>query len=422
MTAGATTGPRLVLVTRRFWPLVGGAERQMASLAAELRKLGAEVTILTAHWDVRWPAEISHHGVRVVRLPNPSLRGWGTVRYMLAIGRWLQTHRDSYDLVYVSSLRHDAYAAICARDLGVGTGMNASGPAPVVLRAEGVGQTGDVHWQHTATFGGRISRRCQKAEAIVVQNSVVDEELRTAGYQRLKRINNGVALPAAARTEEQRATARADLSYANAELTVAAGAPVAVYTGKLHETKGLDALLAAWKLVIEQQPRARLWLVGDGPAAPHLANRIERLGLRRRVQLAGTFDDVDQFLKAADLFVLPSSEEGTSLALLEAMAVGLPVVVSDIASCRHVLGNEADGDDSPDKDTEPETAESLESLLVESGNADSLAAAVLHIFDSPETAARWGQAARHRVGEAFSIAKMAEQHLQLFERLISEQH
>lgn len=74
--------PRVVLVSRRFWPLVGGAESAMANVAAEFKAQGAECTILTAAWDRSWPNEIVHHGVRVVRLRQPSLRFYGTWRYL----------------------------------------------------------------------------------------------------------------------------------------------------------------------------------------------------------------------------------------------------------------------------------------------------------------------------------------------------
>lgn len=400
--------PRLVLVTRRFWPLVGGAERQMASLAAELKRLGCDVTILTAHWEPRWPEEISHHGVRVVRLPNPTMRGWGTVRYMLSVGRWLRDHRGDFDLVYVSSLRHAAFAAISERDLDAGV--------PVVLRSDGTGRLGDGHWQREATFGGRIAKQCQKADAVVAPSPAVENELLAAGFTNIERIDNGVALPSTISTAEQRAAARTDLARANPELTVAESAPVAVYTGRLHEVKGLDTLLAAWQIVLREQPRARLWLVGEGPQQRLLASQIEKLRLRRRVMLAGTFDDVDQFLRAADLFVLPASEEGTSLALLEAMAAGLPIVATDIPGNRHILSDSihADQADSGDGSESPS-----HHCLVTPGKVEPLANAILQSFDDPATAERLGTAARRRVGEAFSIAKMAEQHLELFNRLIA---
>lgn len=395
------SGPRLVFVTQRSWPLVGGAERQIASLAAELKQLDCDVTILTAHWEARWPAEISHHGVRVVRLPHPAFRGWGTIRYMLAVGRWLRANRESFDLVYVSGLGHDAYATLSA--LGQDTAI------PVVLRAEGAGLLGDVHWQNTSHFGHRIARRCQSADAVVAASPHNEQELLAAGYSQVRRIDNGVHVPEALNTTAQRVVARCDLARANPELTVAESAPVAVAIGRLHEAKGLQKLLAAWKLVVRQQPRARLWLVGEGPYRPMLSVKIEQLKLRRRVALAGTFDDVEQFHRAADLYVLPAAAEGALLSLLEAAAAGVPVVATDIPGHRHVLLGDANRESASDKHY----------FLPPPDETEPLAAAILRAFEQPEEAAQWAVHVRRRVGEAFSIVKMAERHLELFQQLIA---
>ena len=89
---------RVVLITRRFGPLVGGAERAMANLAAEMAARGLDVTVLTARWRPDWPARISYRGVPVVRLPQTSVRLWGTVRYMQSLGRWLRANDGRYDV------------------------------------------------------------------------------------------------------------------------------------------------------------------------------------------------------------------------------------------------------------------------------------------------------------------------------------
>jgi len=108
----------------------------MANLGEALVRQGAEVTLLTARSDSRWPAETVHRGIKVVRLSQPALRWWGTWRYMSAIKRWLREHRERFDVVYVSMFKHDAYAAV-----GVGRSMG----FPVAIRAEGAGFSGDMH-------------------------------------------------------------------------------------------------------------------------------------------------------------------------------------------------------------------------------------------------------------------------------------
>jgi len=381
----------LVLVTRRFWPLVGGAERVMGNLAAELAGRGARVTLLTARWHPNWPAEIIYRGVPVVRLGNPPIRLWGTLRYMQRVARWLRRNEDRYDLVYVSMLKHDAYAALTA----VGRRV------PVVLRAEGAGPAGDCLWQLEATCGRRIKRRCMQAAALIGPSRAIERELIAAGYprRRVHFVPNGVPIPPVPGVRAK-ADARAAVADVNPALDMPIGTPLAVYAGRLDEAKGLADLVAAWEAVVAQRPDARLWLAGEGPYRAALQEEIKSRGLSERVVLAGVFDNVDELLCAADLFVLPSRGEGMSVALLEAMAAGLPVVASDIPGNRGLVTDGQDG------------------LLVPVGDIDALSAAIRRFLDEPDLATRLGTAARELAAGRFSLAKMADEHLELFERLI----
>ena len=84
---------RAAIVTRRFWPLVGGPERALANLAAELRPRGVEATIVTVRWLPAWPAQPLFCDVPVVRLEPPPLGRWNMFRYMRALAGWLRSRR-----------------------------------------------------------------------------------------------------------------------------------------------------------------------------------------------------------------------------------------------------------------------------------------------------------------------------------------
>lgn len=326
---------RLALVTRRFWPLVGGAEMAMANLAAEFRRQGHSVRIVTGRWEKHWPLEMVHREVPVTRLPHPRTRGWGTLRYMYALSSWLSREKQNLDAVLVSMLKHDAYCAVGA--------LQNSG-VPVVLRGEGAGPGGDCVWQQTARFGMRIRKRCQGATALISPSDAIAQELLEAGYapQRIVRIDNGVQiLPPS--NPNTRAAARAALGEANHDLRLEPHAPLAVYTGRLHPDKGLLDLVNAWRPIAERWPTARLWLVGEGPQREELFRRISDIDLKYRICLPGAFDDIEDVLQAADIFLLPSYSEGMSLSLLEAMAAGIPAIASDIPGNRALITHEQSG-------------------------------------------------------------------------------
>jgi len=381
---------RLLLVTERFWPLMGRAAKATANLAVALASRRMDVTVLTARWHPRWPSEIVYRGVPVVRLANPPAHGRNGIRSMRPLGRWLRKNQGRYDIVYVSALKHDACAALGAVRRGV----------PVVLRAERAGRFGDCLWQLDARCGRRIKRQCMKADALIGPSRQIERELIAAGYARgrVHYLPNGVPIPPAPGAARKTA-GRAALAEVNPSLRMPDDAPLAVYTGRLDKAKGLGDLVAAWKGLLAARPDARLWLAGEGPYRQDLESQIVESGLLGRVFLVGVFDSVDELLAAADLFVLPSREEGPSLALLEAMASGLPIVATDIPGNRELV---TDG---------------RHALLVPGQDIVSLRAAIRHLLDEPELAARLGTAAREHAASQFSLAHMADAHLELFESL-----
>ncbi len=384
--------PRVLFITRRFWPLVGGAETMIANLSAALVASGANAMVATARWEPSWPPEITHHGVRVVRLPHPPLRIWGTMRYMRELAMWLSRNEREFDLMYVSQLKHDAYVAVRAgRRFG----------QPVILRAAGAGETGDCHWHTSGRCGTRIRRETQRAAAVIAPSAAIRDEFIAAGYSpaRIVLLPSGVPIGRAVNADG-RLQARATIGAANAALSLGPQTKLAVYTGRLHASKGLADLVAAWAKLTVRVNDARLWLVGEGPAHAALLRRIDALGLSGRVVLPGTFDNIDDVLAAADLFVLPSESEGLSHSLLEAMAAGLPIVASDISSNAEAIRDH------------------LEGLLVPPHDCDALAAAIERIFTDPQQATELGAAARRRAENSFSLKQMVGAHLALFERLM----
>ena len=387
------TARRLVLVADRFWPLVGGVPRMMAALAVEFLARGRQVTVLTDSWDPAWPARITYQGVPVVRLPYRRASAWGAAGHLFRLLRWLHAQRGRCDLVYASPLGGEALAALYAAPRG----------APVVLRAHGAGQGGDCPWRRPVPGLRWMARGWCKAAAIVAPCPAVAEEVRQREYpaERLHEILPGVALPPPI-SPAARIAARDTLLDAQPMLRLAADAPLAVCTCRLHADRGLYYLLKAWRQVLQRRPQACLWLAGDGPERAALQEQVHSLGLAGRVLLPGTFVQVAELLAAADLFVFPSQQGRLSLSLLEAMAAGLPIVAGDAPGSRAALLDEQHG------------------LLAAPRSSEALAQAMERLLADPPLAARLGAAARRRAQQSFSLARCVDRHLELFDRLTPE--
>lgn len=362
---------RIALVTRRYPPLIGGAEKVLSYLAPALRDEGAEVTVVTSA--IPSPASPPlPPAVPVVHLPTSRLRFVGTTLYMRALKGWLTHHRP--DLIYVSMLKHDAYVAI-----GVGERLG----IPVVLRPEGAGATGDLAWQSWGRFGKTIGRRCLRADAVVAISSPIRAELVAAGYDpaQIHDLPNGVPVPEQP-WEEPRANAVA-------------------FVGRLAPEKNLAMLLDAWERVLPKSPGTLLKLIGDGPERLALEAKAVLMQLApHSVRFLGAIEDPSTILRFCNLFVLPSREEGMSIALLEAMALGMPIVASDIPGNRRLI---VDG---------------MHGRLAPPDDPGAWAHAILTQLGDPASAARMGQQARARVIESYSINAVARLHLDLFRDLI----
>jgi len=210
---------------------------------------------------------------------------------------------------------------------------------------------------------------------------------------RVSVVHNGVRVPPLDQGHEMRAHWRRELSIGDDEVligTVATFRPV----------KDLHTLLEATACVVKVKPEARLVLFGDGPLRADLTATIERLGLGSVVRLPGWRRDATQLLPAMDVFVLSSVSEGISLALLEAMAAGVPVVATRVGGNVEVLNDPCTG------------------LLVPPRSPADLADAILRLIDDPVQRRQLSAGGRRRVEAAFSLKRMVNEYERLYTSLV----
>ena len=162
------------------------------------------------------------------------------------------------------------------------------------------------------------------------------------------------------------------------------GAPRLAVVGRLIPIKGHDVLLRALALLRDRLPEVTLELAGDGPLEPDLRASVTRLGLEDVVSFLGRVAPAAPVFERAEVVVVPSFGEGFGMVALEAMERGRPVVASDVGGLREIVEDGRTG------------------LLVPSGDAEALAAAIAELARDPARAADMGAAGRERALVAFS--------------------
>ena len=174
-----------------------------------------------------------------------------------------------------------------------------------------------------------------------------------------------------------------------------AGKPLIGYAGALEHSRGLLVLVAAVPALRAVYPDIRVVVAGEGPARA----RLLAAGADGRIELLGRVESVPAVLAALDVCVFPVAEEGTPTSLLEAAALGKPIVASAVRGIRDLFD---DGD---------------EIALVSPGEASVLARRILGVLADPKAAAVMGNRARLRVVDQYSSLAAVERHLEMYRKL-----
>lgn len=181
------------------------------------------------------------------------------------------------------------------------------------------------------------------------------------------------------------------------------GEPRILFTGRLVEVKGVHLLLEAFKSVLAEHHKARLYVIGDGPLIKQLKELAERLNICEEVFFKGFITkttDVHRYYKSTDLLVLPSLMENFSITLLEAMAAHLPVLASDVEGNRGIISDGENG------------------TLFTCGDSGDLARKMLALLSDPLPRRRMAEMAYEGVKENFTWSKVAQAYRGMFNSVL----
>jgi len=322
-------------------------------------------------------AEVEAAGVRHVALPTSS-RGWGLRADVgAAVDLWRILRREKVDILHTHNPKPGLYGRILGRLAGV----------PIVVNT--------VHGLY-ATEGDPLPKRivvyalealaARFSDAELVQS---EEDLRLMHRLRISRphrtylLGNGIDLrrfDPGRFDEAHRLAVRRSLGVGDHQVLVGT-------VGRLVAEKGYEELVAAASQVDD-----RFAFIAVGPDDPDKADALgadfHERAAAAGVRTLGMRTDVDELYNAMDLFVLPSHREGFPRAAMEAAAMGLPIVATDIRGCREVVAPEVNG------------------RLVRVGDPTELAAAIVDIGGDQVRRRKMGVASRERAGRLFDEGRV----------------
>ncbi|MCC6207252.1 MAG: glycosyltransferase [Gammaproteobacteria bacterium] len=319
---------RILMISDVYFPRVNGVSTSIATYRESFQALGHEITLLA-------PAYPAGHedDSGIIRIPSRGLLldpEDRMMRYRVLVAMREALRGRSFDIVHIQTPFVAHYAGIrIARDLGL----------PVI---ESYHTYFEEYLYHYIPLLPRASLRVlarrfsagqgNAVDALAVPSRAMLEKLRDYGvHSEMRIIPTGLNM---------RHFSRGDGAAFRRRLGIDPSRPVLLFVGRVAFEKNIDFLLHMADEVRRQIPDVLLLIAGEGPAEPHLHRLAQRLDLEANVAFAGYLDRATALLDcyaAADVFVFSSRTETQGLVLLEAMAMGRPVVAQAVMGTRDVL-------------------------------------------------------------------------------------
>ncbi|MCC6147945.1 MAG: glycosyltransferase [Anaerolineaceae bacterium] len=348
----------------------GGAEKMVLTLSRLLaeRQIPVSVVSFDPDWDTPYAVELRKLGVPVHHLT-------GKLFNLCRIERLTRLIKESRVEVVHTYL---SYANI------VGTIASKIAGVPVITSLR------SISMEPYHPVRARIETWLMRyASDMVMANgySVAQAHQVRLGGKKIHVIQNAVSVYPQPSQDERNAIKK--------ELIGDAERPLLMSVGRLSPPKGFDTLLEAFSEVCVRYPQAALALVGDGELHSFLVETIARLNLQNSVFLLGERNDIMRILPAADIYVSSSHWEGMSVAILEAMSAGLPVIATKVGDAQWVLSDQT-------------------GLLVAPRISQELSAAVIKLLEDKALRLQYGQMSRKRIETDYNVDNWCRRMLELY--------
>ena len=364
--------------TERTWR---GGEQQVLYLARGLHARGHEQELLCQQGSVL-AARAREAGLPVW---ERRLRGEVDVGAMRAIAAKLRAGR--FDLIHLHTSHAHTLGVYAARFAG--RRRHGERPATVVSRRV------DFSIHKRRVFDFSRFKYTWGVDRILCVSEQIRQVLLKDGLaaERLAVVHSGVDVARLAGAPDRRDEYRK-------EFGVPAGGALIGNVGHAADHKGQRYLVEAAPAVLARHPGARIVIIGDGELLPALKEQARALGVEGRVLFPGFRTDVPALLRAMDIFCFPSHLEGLGTSVLDALAVGLPVVATTAGGIPEMISSGEHG------------------LLVPPRDPAALAKALMEMLEDPQRARAMGEAGRQRVLAEFTAERTVEKTEAEYRRLL----
>lgn len=335
---------KILIIVKNFHPLVGGPERQSQLMARSIIKSGHKAMIVTSKKKKEWPDYEKIEDIPVHRM-RPSGR-YGYYISFISLIFFLVKHRNNYEIAHL-------YGAGIFELMGLL--ISKLQKKKVVLMLPLIGdidrkelEGAQIPW--IIRFFKKILGYCfiynylvRKADIFICLNRTIENEIKKGGIkkEKLRIIGNELDLNRFCPLDQKKKNElRSKLSLPNKFLIL--------FVGRLVRVKGLDLLLDTWSEIVRKYPQVHLVMIGSGEGnidscEQDIKIKVQNNRLNDSVSFLGEKSNVEEYYKAADIFVLPSRREGSPNVLWEAMACGLPCISTNIAGISEMIRNWQNG-------------------------------------------------------------------------------
>jgi glycosyltransferase involved in cell wall biosynthesis len=380
----------VLLVCRSYPPVIGGSEIEGQRVCAALRARGHAVEVVCCGGGPMPPGRrfTDPYGVPV-RMYGAGSGRWNDYLYALGVARTIIGEFRNFEIVYF---------LMPGVHLLLGLPLARLMRKRIVMKFAGSSEIQKVTRDTVGPLEIALLRRW--SEKTMVLNDGMIQEAIDAGFRR----DQLLWMPNPVDTNLFAPCSPGERNSLRREFGIPPDSPTAMFVGRFAPEKELPSLLRAFALASTRFPAAKLVLAGDGPLRATLEAQARQSGVADRVIFTGMLDtpQICQWLQASDVFTLVSRVEGLPVSLIEAMAVGLPSVVSDIPATAQLITDNVHGLKAPVQDVQ------------------AIASALLALFEDPRKRKEFGAAARPVAVARFSMHKVITAYEQLFAELVAQ--